>query len=111
MFEQNPSAESRYFNVLCAEGNFSHRKSVLAAWLALFPEYSDQLHLEQHVCFCSGCPKNELGDYVPPGSTTPGGITTYIEPSAMPTLRKLMPNSLRSMMTRDLTSFDTFPVL
>jgi len=29
--KQNPNAESRYFNVLCADGNFRHCKPVLAA--------------------------------------------------------------------------------
>jgi hypothetical protein len=33
-FKQNPNPESRYYNVLCADGNFSHSKPVLAAWLA-----------------------------------------------------------------------------
>ena len=43
-FEQNPSAKSGYYNVLCADGNFRHCKPVLAAWLADCPEYSN-LHL------------------------------------------------------------------
>jgi len=64
-FKQNPSTESVYFNILCADGNFSHCKPVSAAWLADSPEYSDRHHLEQHVCFWCKCPKNELGDYVP----------------------------------------------
>jgi len=50
-FKQNPSAESGYYNVLCADGNFRHCKAVLAAWLAHCPEYSDLHHLERHVCF------------------------------------------------------------
>jgi hypothetical protein len=65
-FKQNPSAESGYYNVLCADGNFRRCKPVLAAWLADCPEYSDVHHLERHVCFWCECPKNELGDYVPP---------------------------------------------
>ena len=32
-FKQNPSAESGYFNVLCADGNFRLCKPVVAAWL------------------------------------------------------------------------------
>jgi len=66
-FKHNPSAESGYYNVLCADGNFRHCKPVLAARLADCPEYSDLHHLERHVCFWCECPKNELGDYVPPG--------------------------------------------
>ena len=67
----NASAESRYYNVLCADGNFRRCKPVLAAWLADCPEYSDLHHLEQHVCFWCDCPKNELGDYVPPDKQHP----------------------------------------
>jgi hypothetical protein len=44
-------------------------------------------------------------------SNTPGGITTYIERSAMPTPRQPMPISRRAMFTKDSTGFDTFPVL
>ena len=65
-FKQNPSAGSRCDNVLCADGNFRRCKPVLAAWLADCPEDSDLYHLERHVCFRCECPKNELGDYVPP---------------------------------------------
>jgi len=65
-FKQNPSTESRYYNVLCADGNFRHCKLVPAAWLADCPDYSDLHHLERHVCFWCECPKNKLGDYVPP---------------------------------------------
>jgi len=64
-FIQNPNAESGYYNVLCADGNFRRCKPVLAAWLADCPEYSDLHHLERHVCFWCECPQNELGDYVP----------------------------------------------
>jgi hypothetical protein len=63
--KQNPNAESGYYNILCADGNFRHCKPVLAAWLADCPEYSDLHHLEQHVCFWYECSKTELGDYVP----------------------------------------------
>jgi hypothetical protein len=64
-FKVNPSAESGYYNILCADGNFRHCKPVYAAWLADCPEYSDLHHLERHVCFWCECPQNELGDYVP----------------------------------------------
>jgi len=70
-FKYNPSAESRYYNILCADGNFRLCKPVLAAWLADCPEYSDLHHLDRHVCFWCECPKNELGDYVPPDKQHP----------------------------------------
>jgi hypothetical protein len=64
-FKHNPSAESGYYNILCADSNFSHCKPVLAAWLTDCREYSNTYHLEQHVRFWCDCPKNALGDYVP----------------------------------------------
>ena len=70
-FEQNPCGESCYYNVLCADGNFRRCKPVLAAWVADCPEYSDLHHLERHVCFWCECPKNKLGDYVPPDKEYP----------------------------------------
>jgi len=69
--KHNPSAESGYYNVLCADGNFGRCKLVFAAWLADSPEYSDLHHLERHVCLWCECPKNELGDYVPPDKQHP----------------------------------------
>jgi hypothetical protein len=48
-FKHNPSAESRYYNVLYADGNFRRCKLVLAAWLADCPEYSNLHHLKRHV--------------------------------------------------------------
>jgi hypothetical protein len=44
-FKQNHSSKSGYYNVLCADGNFSRCKLVLAAGLADCPEYSDLHHL------------------------------------------------------------------
>jgi len=70
-FKQNPSAESGYYKVLCADGNFRHCKPVLAACLADCTDYSDLHHLERYVCFWCECPKNELGDYVPPDNQHP----------------------------------------
>jgi len=64
--KQNSSADGGYFNVLCADDNFRHCKPVVAAWLADCTEYSDLHHHERHVCVWCDCPKNELGDYVPP---------------------------------------------
>jgi len=65
-FKHNPSAESGYYNVFCADGNFRRCKPVVAAWLAGCPEDGNLHHLERHVCFCCECSKNELGDHVPP---------------------------------------------
>jgi len=70
-FEQNPGAKSGYYNVLCADGNFRRCKPVLAALVADCPEYSDQHHLQWDVCFWCECPKNELGDYLPPDKQHP----------------------------------------
>jgi len=70
-FKHNPSAESGYHNVLFADGKFTRCKPVLAAWLAHCPEYSDLHHLKRHVCIRCECPKNELGDYVPPDKQRP----------------------------------------
>jgi hypothetical protein len=70
-FKQNPSTESGYYNVLCADDNFRRCKLVLAAWLADCAEYRDLHHLEQHVCFWCECQKNAHGDYVPPDKQHP----------------------------------------
>jgi hypothetical protein len=70
-FKPNPSAESGYYNILYADCNFRRCKPVLAAWLADYPEYSNLHHFERHVCFWCECPKNELGDYVPPDKQHP----------------------------------------
>ena len=40
---------------------------------------------------------------------TPGGITTYIECSVLPTPRKPMLNSLHAIFTKDSTCFNIFP--
>ena len=50
-FKHNLSAESGYYNFLCADRNFRRCKPVLTAWLADCPEYSDLHNLERHVCF------------------------------------------------------------
>jgi hypothetical protein len=70
-FKQNPSAGSRYYNVLCADGNVGRCIPVSTSWLAECPEYSDLPHLERHVCFWCECPKTELGDYVDPHKERP----------------------------------------
>jgi hypothetical protein len=46
VFNQNPSTEGRYYNVLCAYGKFTHCKPVSAAWLADCQKYRDLHHLE-----------------------------------------------------------------
>jgi len=69
--KQNPSTGSRYYNVLGADDNFRCCKLVLAAWLADCPEYNDVHYLERHVRFWCECPKNKLGDYVPPDKQHP----------------------------------------
>jgi len=70
-FKQNPGAERRYYNVLCADANIRRYKPGLAAWLADCPEYSDLHNLEQHACFWCECTNHELGDYVPPDKQPP----------------------------------------
>jgi len=71
-FNLNPSAESRYYNVLWADGNFRCCNPVVAAWVADCPKYSDLHHLDGHVCFWCECPKNELEDYIPSEKQDPG---------------------------------------
>jgi len=109
-FKQNPSAESVYCNILCVDGNFRRCKPVLAAWLADCPEYSDLHHLKRHVCFWCECLKKNLEIMSLLTCNTPGGITTYIARSAMPTPKQSMPNSHRAMFSEDSTCFDIFPV-
>jgi hypothetical protein len=70
-YKQHRSADSGYYKVLCADGNFRCYKPVLSAWLADCPEYSDVHYLERPVCFWCECPMNELGDYVHPGKQYP----------------------------------------
>jgi len=69
--KHNPSTESRYYHILCGDGNLRHCKPVLAAWLADCPECSGRHHLERHDSLCCECPKNELGDYIPPDMQHP----------------------------------------
>jgi len=64
-FKQNPCADSRYYNVLCSDGNFRDWKLILSTLLEDCLEYTDQHHPEWHVCLWCECPKHELGDYVP----------------------------------------------
>jgi len=71
-FKQHPSARSRYYNVLCADGNFRRCELVLAAWLADCSKYSHQHHLQRHVCFSCECPKYDISKmyfshWEPPG--------------------------------------------
>lgn len=70
-FPENPSADSGYYNVLCADGNYRRCKPLLAAWLADCPEYSDLHHLQRGVCYWCECPKTDMGDYVPPEKPHP----------------------------------------
>jgi hypothetical protein len=65
-FEQHPSADTGYYNVLCPDGNRRQSKQGISAWLTDCPEYSDPHHLERHVCFWPECPRNKLRDYVHP---------------------------------------------
>ena len=64
-FQQNPSAESRYYNILGTDGNFRRCKPVLAEWLADSTQYSDPHRLEWYFCFQCDSPNKELGDYIP----------------------------------------------
>ena len=70
-FTQHPRGKSRYYNVLCADGNFIRCKPVLPALLAEYPECSYLHHLELHVCFWCECPKNVYGEYVHPDKQHP----------------------------------------
>jgi len=70
-FEQNPNAESGYYNVLCIDRYFRRCKVVLAVWPADCPEYNDLHHVEQQVWVWCKCLKNELRDYVPSDKQLP----------------------------------------
>jgi len=59
-----PSSESRYYSVLCADGNFRRWNPVVLALLADCTEYTNLDHLEWHVGSWCECQKTELGDYV-----------------------------------------------
>ena len=109
-FRQNPSAESRYYNILCSDGNFRRCKRVLAAWLADCPGYSDLHHLERHVCFWWKCPKNKLGDYVPPDKQHPRRDHNLYRTLRHANPTQPMLNSCRAMFTEDPTCFDIFPL-
>jgi len=66
-FENNPSTQSGYYDVPCADGNIRCCKPVVAAWLEDCPEYSNLHRLERHVCVCHS--KMEIGPdatYKPP---------------------------------------------
>jgi len=60
--------------------------------------------------FCASVQRTNLEIMCILTRNTPGGITTYIARSVMPTLRQRMPNSRRAMFTEDSTCFDIFPV-
>jgi hypothetical protein len=64
-FKNNPIATSGLYNILCADGNVSCWKPVLAAWLADCSECSNLHHLDRQVRFCCEYPKTELGECVP----------------------------------------------
>jgi len=64
-FKYNPSAESEYCNVLCADGNSGRCKEEFAAWLADCTEYSDLHYLKRYVSFRCECPQNDLRDSIP----------------------------------------------
>jgi hypothetical protein len=109
--KQHPSAKSGHYNVLCADGNFRHCKPVLAAWLADCPEYSDHIISCGMSVFSPSVQRTNLEMMCILSSSTPGGITTYIECSVMPTPRQPMPNSVCAMLTENSMYFNTFPVL
>jgi len=45
----NPSAKGRYYNVLCADCNFTTCKPVFRSWLSNCPEFGDLHHSERLV--------------------------------------------------------------
>jgi len=69
--KHNPNAESGYYNIFCADGNFRRFKPIWAASLGDCPKYIHLHHLEWHVWFSHECPKNELGDRVLPDEQHP----------------------------------------
>jgi len=53
--KHNPCTESRYYNVLCANGNVRCCKLVSAAWLADCPDCFNLHNLEWHIMFGANC--------------------------------------------------------
>jgi len=86
-YQRNPSARSRYYNVLCADGNFRCCKPVLVASLAECPEYRNLHHLKRHACFRCECPKNKLGDYVHPDKQHPRQDHNLPKPDLLHTMQ------------------------
>ena len=109
-FEQNPSAESGYYNILCADAT--------SGAAILYKQHGMQIALGIATYFISsgmcvvgaGVPRTDLENTSLQTSHTAGGITTYIECSAIPTPRQPMPLSGRAIFTKDSMCFDIFPV-
>jgi hypothetical protein len=108
--QQNLSAKSATYNVLCADGNFRRCKLLSPAWIEDYSEYSDIHHLEQHVCFWCECPINEFGEYVPPDNHHPQQDHSMYQMLSDATPTQPMPNSHRTIFTEDSMGFDIFPV-
>jgi len=66
-----PCSEGEHDNVLCADGNSRHCNPEIAAPLADCTKYSTLQQLERHVFWWCECPKNALGDNIPPDKQHP----------------------------------------
>jgi hypothetical protein len=56
------NSETRTFYARCADGNFRHCYSTLAAWMADYPEHRDLHNIKNGVCYWCECPKQEMGN-------------------------------------------------
>jgi hypothetical protein len=56
------NSETSIFYARCADGNFRHCYSTLAAWMADYPEHRDLHNIKNGVCYWCECPKQEMGN-------------------------------------------------
>ena len=103
IFKQNPSAESRYYIFLCADGNFGHCYRFWQQGLQITLSIATYIISSGMSVIGASVQRTNLEIISFLTYNTPGGITTYVEQSTMPTPRRPMPNSDCAMFTEDST--------
>jgi len=109
--KQNPKAESGYYNVLRADGNFKCCKPVQQHSLQIALSIVTYIISSGMSVVGASVQRTNLEIMSLLTSNTPGGITTYIERSAISKPRQPMRNCRRAMSTEDSSCFDIFPGL